>query len=240
MNSLLQQLFMIPAFRYGILRARPTKLLELESSGASDALQDHLLYQLQRLFGALSLSHQQFVDTSSFVRCYKDEFGQPINPRQQQDVSEFAVTLLDRLEFALKSDPTYSRLIAQLVEGKLVNQMLCHGGCNSVRESEESYVSLSLEVKGRRGMEESLRAYVEGEQLSGINCERCGKKVDETTKRVCLGHLPPAIFFHLKVSHNICMLQAEALSPTLPLDSGLHDAHFLSLLFHSSFSSASS
>lgn len=185
MNSLLQQFFMVPTFRFGILQAMPTKLAALQAAGPSAELTDHLLFQLQNLFGFLTASHKQFVDTSAFCRSYKDEFGQPINPRVQQDANEAYNVLLDRLEFALKTDPQYSGLIAALFEGKLVNQMICHGPCHTVRETTESFMTLSLEVKGKLRMEESLRAYVEGEEMSGINCAACGTKTNDTTKREC-------------------------------------------------------
>jgi hypothetical protein len=92
MNSLLQQFFMVPAFRFGILQANPTKLAALQAEGPSPALNDHLLYQLQNLFGHLASSHKQYADTQAFVKSYKDEFGQPVNPRQQQDTQEVSRT----------------------------------------------------------------------------------------------------------------------------------------------------
>ena len=64
MNSLLQQFFMMPDFRKGILNATST---------VSKNPEDNLLYQLQILFGYLSCSEKQYYDTAPFCASYKDE-----------------------------------------------------------------------------------------------------------------------------------------------------------------------
>ncbi len=61
MNSLIQQFYMIPTLRYGILSAEDNEQNKTES----------LLYQLQTLFGFLSLSEKQAYDTSPFCHAYK-------------------------------------------------------------------------------------------------------------------------------------------------------------------------
>src|SRR5207237_5610534 len=113
------------------------------------------LYQLQTLFSYLSMSEKQAVDTNRFCHSYKDERGEPINVRIQQDAQEFFNVLCDRLEKQLKGG-AYADLIKRLFGGQLVNQLLCHGGCNRIRESEETFYCTSLQVKSKATMTESL------------------------------------------------------------------------------------
>lgn len=69
-----------------------------------------------------------------------------------------------------------------------------------VQEREEDFYSLTLPVKNKSTIEESLAAFCEGEALVGSNafkCPDCDKKVD-TLKRVCIKRLPPTVCFNLK------------------------------------------
>jgi hypothetical protein len=93
---------------------------------------DSLLYQLQTLFGFLAFSEKQAYDTQPFCLSYKDESGHPINVRIQQDAQEFFNVLVDRLERKLKGGPL-QHLFRHCLGGTLLNQVICHGGCNSVR-----------------------------------------------------------------------------------------------------------
>jgi ubiquitin carboxyl-terminal hydrolase 34 len=94
MNSLIQQLFMIPEFRYGILSA-PDRSQDKEES---------LLYQLQAIFVYLQESEKKFYDPKPFCKSYKPD-GQPVNPSVQMDVDEFFNMLFDKLENLLKGTP---------------------------------------------------------------------------------------------------------------------------------------
>ena len=225
MNSLLQQLYMMPSFRYGVwlssldcplareqreaqkakqLQAgeRPDAALLEKEKKALECGEDDLLYQLQVMFAYLSQSNKQYYDTLPFCFSYKDERGQPINVRIQQDAQEFFNVLLDRLEKRLMSLPyppslsPLSHLIQSSFGGTLVNQLLCHA-CHNIRSSPEPFYSLSLQVKNKSTLSDSLDAYVLGEELSDFNCSECKQRVN-ITKRVCLGSLPPVVIMHLK------------------------------------------
>ena len=228
MNSLLQQLYMMPSFRYGVWlssldspvakeereaeklkqsqadeQPEPTRpVAAVNGQKAAESGDDDLLYQLQVMFAYLSQSSKQYYDTVPFCFAYKDERGQPINVRIQQDAQEFFNVLLDRLEkrlMAIQHPPSLtplSHLIQSSFGGTLVNQLLCHA-CHSVRSSPEPFYSLSLQVKNKSTLSDSLDAYVLGEELSDFNCGDCKQRVN-ITKRVCLGSLPPVVIMHLK------------------------------------------
>uniref|UniRef100_A0A7S2RGE2 ubiquitinyl hydrolase 1 n=1 Tax=Mucochytrium quahogii TaxID=96639 RepID=A0A7S2RGE2_9STRA len=215
MNSLLQQLFMIPRFRYSILGSKDSgkRLLEKDSSNSTESdveaereeekkREQHkeLLYQTMRMFSYLQESEKKFYDTAEF--CAKSlslNHGQPVDIFEQHDVDEFFNVLMDQLERALelKTDPHVMR---DLFGGVLCNQIICREGCNHRSEREENFMVCQLEVKGKLSIKQSLDLYVEGELLEGDNkylCGECNEKRD-AQKRACFVKLPQVLIMHLK------------------------------------------
>jgi len=66
MNSLMQQLFMIPGFRWGLFEVPDLEMNKEES----------LLWQLQTIFSYLQESEKKYYDTRPFCSSYKDWEGQ--------------------------------------------------------------------------------------------------------------------------------------------------------------------
>lgn len=95
MNSLIQQLFMIPYFREEILNIEEKSLFQND-------LNDNLLYQFQLILAGLKLSHKQYVDPRKLCFSLKDHDGNPINVLEQMDAHEFFNEFFDRLETILK------------------------------------------------------------------------------------------------------------------------------------------
>ncbi len=81
--------------------------------------------------------------------------------------------------------------------GTIVNQLICHGGCNAVRpprprryacsrdcarrppqpprERSEDFLTVSLEIKTQASLIDSLNAYTAGERLADVACPTCNK-----------------------------------------------------------------
>ena len=75
------------------------------------------------------------------------------------------------------------QVFQQTFGGSFLDQKICKG-CDHTYEREEPYLSLSLPVKSKRSLEESLKEFVKGDLLEGDNayfCEKCDEKV-----RVCV------------------------------------------------------
>ncbi|CAM9765730.1 unnamed protein product, partial [Hapterophycus canaliculatus] len=128
MNSLLQQLYMVPALRFGVLSCDPFFRSEEQVEKGEEMVprEENLLYQLQ-------------------------------------DVDEFLLVFLDRLETQLSALPQ-KRLLQHVFGGKLCNQLIgAEAVCPHVSEREEDFFVLGLDVKGKRSITESLQLYVEGE-----------------------------------------------------------------------------
>ena len=189
MISVLQQLFMTKRFRQGILRSKTSCIEDKRES---------VLYQLQNLFTWLSFSHRQAFLPLEFCHAFKDFDGNPTNLYMQKDADEFLRLFCDRMKDLLKGSREES-LVQESFGGKLVNQIICQG-IPYVSEREEDFHVLTIDVKGKNNVEDSLRAYVEGDLLSGDNayyCEEYDMKVP-AVKRVCIRDLPNTLILHLK------------------------------------------
>ena len=90
-------------------------------------------------------------------------------------------------------------MFQEIFGGAFLDQKICKG-CDHTYDREESFLSLSLPVKSKRQLEESLKEFVKGDWLEGDNayfCEKCKEKRD-TLKRTCIKTLPPVLVVHLK------------------------------------------
>ena len=57
-----------------------------------------MITELQWLMGALQETERRWVDPTIFISSLRDIGGQPINPRIQQDASEFLAAFFEQLE----------------------------------------------------------------------------------------------------------------------------------------------
>lgn len=192
MNSLMQQLYNIPQFRYGLF-STPIKPEEQES----EKLKDNVLFQIQNLLSHLQESEKKYYDTQDFCKSYKYE-GQPINPTIQMDADEFFNMLFDKLEYLSKDTPQ-NKLYKQFFGGEFANQIISKE-CTHISEKEENFFTVSLEVKNKKNILESLELFTHGDVLEGENkyfCGTCNKKVD-ALKRTCINSLPDVLILHAK------------------------------------------
>ena len=111
MNSLLQQFFMLPALRYGILNIEE----DIEKK-------DSLILQLQNIFSFLQESEKLAYEPVGFTQAYKDWDGKPTNVHLQQDVDEFFNFLCQRLEAQLKNTP-HAKVLSSVFGGKISNEI---------------------------------------------------------------------------------------------------------------------
>jgi len=147
---------------------------------------------------ALSESEKQYYNPKNFCQAFKDWEGNPTNVYEQRDVDEFFNMFLDKLENAVKGT-SHENFIKKHFGGVLSNELICKE-CPHYSEREEQFLAISLQVKNKKTIQESLTSFVEGEMLEGDNaylCEKCEKKVP-TLKRVCLKKLPNHMILVLK------------------------------------------
>ena len=195
MNAMLQQFFMTPTFRYGILAADDKKEPNVAKDQDGNIVDDNLLHQIQQMFGFLELSDRQDYSPHEFCFAFKDHSGQPVNISIQQDTQEFLNMIFDKLENLLKETP-FKHILQGVYGGKTTNQTICHG-CGTVREREDIFYNLSVEVKNMKNIYESFEKFITGETIEDYYCESCKKK-NSITKRTCLSSLPNVLIVHLQ------------------------------------------
>lgn len=190
MNALIQQLFMIPTFRDGVLSVPQLTYTE-------DEQKDDIVRHLQHLFANLHMSERKAYRPSGWAYAFKDETGTaPINPSLQQDAQEFFAVLCDRLEYGLRNT-AQATVTKDTMEGKLTNQILKAGHADSeVRESDEPFYCLSLRVEGIPDVERSLEDFVQGETIPDYAWNETERVA--IVKRQCISVLPQTLILHLK------------------------------------------
>ena len=203
MNAVFQQMFATPRLRDAILAAPETDAADVA---------DSVLHQLRATFAALALSRLDHFAPRGFWRAFKDYDGEPINVREHQDGLEFFGRLQDMVDAEYKKavkkaagpDATPSATkgpVETAMGGAFVNQIISKS-CPHRSERVEDFTHVSVEVRGKKGLEESLASYVSGELLEADNqwsCEACGAKRD-AVKRSCFRAraLPATLCVHLK------------------------------------------
>lgn len=184
MNSLFQQLFMIPSFS--------ESLLQVDFKDPSSPI-----YHLKRIFSLLKSSNAPYISPKKFCFNFKDFDDRPLNPNEQMDVFEFYSRLMEKLDYELKAT-NENKLVQEHFAGTLAVEMISNQ-CNHRKERNEYMLSIQLDVKSKSGLIESLRDFTSGEVMQGENayfCEECKKKVN-TIMRSSIKYLPNYLVFAL-------------------------------------------
>lgn len=186
MNSLMQQLYMIPQFR--------SNILQIQNPNDEEKV---ILIQLQAIFANLQESEKNFYNTEPFCSVYNYN-GEPMNTRVQMDADEFFSTLFEKLEKAIKGTP-YQKVLKEYFGG-VINNQIASLECEHKSERHEDFFTLSVDIKNKKRLEESLELYIQADLLEGENkykCDKCNKRVD-AKKRCFIQELPNNLIIHLK------------------------------------------
>ena len=87
----------------------------------------------------------------------------------------------------------------EIFGGVLSNEIISQE-CPHNSEKKEELLSLSLQIKGKADLHESLKQMIESESLEGSNsyfCERCDKKM-KAKKRTTIKILPNTLIIMLR------------------------------------------
>ncbi|WEW57864.1 ubiquitin carboxyl-terminal hydrolase [Emydomyces testavorans] len=188
LNSLFTQLFMNINFRKFMLQVPVTEM---------DPNQ-RLLIETKKLFAYMQNTWQKSVDTLPTVEAIRTFENEMIDINVQMDVDEFYNLLFDRWEGSIQS-ADHKKVFRSFYGGQLVQQIKSKE-CDHISERLEPFSAIQCDIKGKSGLEDSLRAYVEGEMMQGDNkysCTSCNRHVD-AVKRACLKDIPDNLIFHLK------------------------------------------
>ena len=192
MNSVLQQFFMIPLFRYSILSLPIPPELKVEKEDNDD-----LLYQLIRMFYYLNYSDKGDYNPKNFVFSFKDYDGNPTKINIQCDAQEFLSRFVEKVEETLKcNDKKF--LLSNILGGTTLQQVKCtNPECGNVSERRENINFLSLDIKNVKSVEECLNKFILEEKIEDYLCEKCKKKITNI-KNVVIDKIPNFLIIHLQ------------------------------------------
>lgn len=186
MNSVLQQLYMMPSFRRGILEVH------------SKDTEVSVLSCVKFVFSSLRDGKRSHFDASALCRHIKDFDGRCLSIHEQKDADEFFNLLMDRLETNLKNTDRPG-LIKDILGGAFANDVICED-CPHRSAVKDEFLALNLQVHNKRNIVEGLNSFIEEEKLSGSNlyhCTVCDRRVN-ARKRASLGVLPNVLVVALK------------------------------------------
>lgn len=146
----------------------------------------------------MKYSRKETIDPGFFVGAIKDYDGSPIDVRNQMDVDEFFISLLDTLENQLKELKKHEFLDLCFL-GELYQEIV-GDRCGHKTTKIDKFLALSLSVENITKIEGGLRNYIKWENLEGDNayhCEKCDAKV-KARKRIAINHLPNYLIITLK------------------------------------------
>ncbi|XP_062303511.1 probable ubiquitin carboxyl-terminal hydrolase FAF-X isoform X2 [Osmerus eperlanus] len=228
MNSVIQQLYMIPPIRNGILAVEGTGSdvdedtsgdEKQESEGNADPRDEVFSYNHQfddkpksedrKEYNMGVLRHLQVIFghlAASRLQYYVPRgfwkqfrlWGEPVNLREQHDALEFFNSLVDSLDEALKA-LGHASMLSKVLGGSFADQKICQG-CPHRYECEESFTTLNVDIRNHQNLLDSMEQYVKGDLLEGANAYHCEKcnKKVDTVKRLLIKKLPPVLAIQLK------------------------------------------
>ncbi len=95
----------------------------------------------------------------------------------------------------MKGTP-FKHILDNIYGGKTCSQTVCTN-CKAIKERQENFFSLSLEIKGYKNIEESFRKFIHGEEISDYQCDFCNKKTD-VVKSCYMAETPNYLVLHLQ------------------------------------------
>ncbi|TKX22856.1 ubiquitin carboxyl-terminal hydrolase-like protein 10 [Elsinoe australis] len=155
LNSLLQQLFINIDFRRFILNVPIT-----------DADKQQVLKEVQKTFFFLQNSCRTTFRPDSLCNILG------IDVTQQEDAQLYFATLIGRLEDEML-DEHAKKTFKSFYYGRERSQI--QGSCRHVSDSTEEFLSLTLTIRNKQNLQESLADYVQGEKMEDANKFRCSK-----------------------------------------------------------------
>jgi ubiquitin carboxyl-terminal hydrolase 34 len=137
----------------------------LELHVADPESSQKLLEETKKVFGYMQETWLKSVDPQGVVDSIRTYDNEPIDVTIQMDVDEFYNLLFDRWEAQIL-DADDKKRFRSFYGGQLVQQIKSKE-CPHISEKLEPFSAIQCEIKGKAGLEDSLRAYVEGEIMQG-------------------------------------------------------------------------
>ena len=189
--TVIQQLFMIPQFRYLLMSIDDQK----PKNKTNDLDDDNMLHQLQRMFTFLLFSSYGDFIPKDFILSLKGDDNNPLISNVQQDNQEFYSNLCDRVKKSVKNTKQ-KYLINNFFTGKTCYLYEC-SNCQNQYYKYDKFKSLSLEIENCNSIYESIDNFISEETIDDYKCQKCGQQVT-LTKKTLISNLPNILVIHLK------------------------------------------
>ena len=203
LNSLFQQMFMIPTFQQDLFSFNIINKNENlnNNENENEDLKYSTIYNMQLAFTNLKKTCMPFYPPIKFIKSFKSAFnGQPINIGIQQDTDEFLAILCDELEKEAKKFGK-ENFLENSFKGKITNEIVSlEKQYPYYSQTEEPFYRITLDIKGHNNLEDALDAYIKGEILDGDNkyfVEKYNQKIS-IKKRTSIKKIGNQIIIHLK------------------------------------------
>jgi ubiquitin carboxyl-terminal hydrolase 34 len=194
MNSMMQQFFNVPSFRYCLLSANDEVQTDLQEHQGY-TFDDNFLHQIMNMFGHLILSDRQFYNPTPLCYSFKSYDGGRTNVREQKDAQEFLNVAFDRLENLLKGT-SQKYLLNNTFGGKTCEIQRCKN-CGTTRKNSDVFFNLSLEVKNQSSIHDGLKKLTTPEIISDWKCDECNTTTD-LEKTTTIADCPNTLIVHLQ------------------------------------------
>ena len=178
MNSLIQQFFMNKKLRENLINPEKNQKI------------NELFHNLQYLLSEMKFTSKNFLEPKTFFNSITDYENNQLKAFNQMDVDEFFNLLTDKCE---------SNIFNKYYEGKLTSSYTCDE-CKNESLSTQSFLTIDLQIKGKKDIKESLNTFFSNETLDGDNkyqCEKCKKKV-KAIKNTFISEFPINLLLVLK------------------------------------------
>lgn len=199
MNSVIQQLFMIPDLRYGVLSSEVRWGKALYITANVEEKSFSTLFQLQLTFANLQESEKKYYSPRDFTKTIWIEGG-PVDVRRQQDAQEFFNILSDNLENELKGTVN-EKLLKEIFGGEIWSEIKSlEEEYEYVSQTVEPFFSVQLDIKNKKSIQEALDFYIKPDILEGDNkyyCEKYDKKI-KVHKRAFINKASNTLIINLK------------------------------------------
>lgn len=176
MNSLLQQLFMMPEFR--------TALIAMDLRDIPDDKTEHTTKNLKEMFSYLLFPGQKYFIPKQFCQDFIWSDHQPMKLGIQQDSNEFFNLLTEKIERELKSIKKETFVFDCLAINEIAEIQSTDSEHQYYSHNNEKYLALNLNIKNQKSIEEALNNLFKPEIIDGYKCDYYPERI-----QIQKGHL---------------------------------------------------
>ncbi|KAE8614470.1 hypothetical protein XENTR_v10008175 [Xenopus tropicalis] len=121
------------------------------------------------------------------------------NKGTQEDAQEFLLYVLEGMQSSCSASRESNNIVHQIFGGCLRSSVKCLN-CNAVSDTYEQCMCIQLEIKKAKSIDQSLKQFIEPEDLGGENCYKCSScnQMSSAVKAYSIHQMPNVLTLSLK------------------------------------------